>query len=127
MSNLIKCLVIDGYHKGHTVTVDTPLDRLSLLKPVTTTIDTCCNDGDEVMGVDRDLKKEYQLAGYSVDRTIAFYSTNGSMESLFNRDWIQHQDGFQWIEQPIYVGMHDPRTVIDHSTINEPSIKPGKE
>lgn len=119
MSKPIKCLVIDGYHKGHSVTVDRPLQRLSLLKPVTITIDYCCNDGDEVMGADRDVRKDYELAGYSVDREIAFYSTDGSMESLFNRDWVQSIHGFQWAEQPIYVGMHDPRAVIDHSTIEE--------
>lgn len=115
----VKCLVIDGYHKGHTVTLDQPLHRLSLLKPVTITVDTCCYEGDEVMGVDRDLRKDYTLAGYSVDRKIAFYSTDGSMESIFKRDWIGHKDGPRWTEQPIYVGMHDPRSVVDYSTIEE--------
>lgn len=46
-----------------------------------------------------------------------------TMESLFARDWISHQDGYQWNEQPIYVGMHDPRAVVDYSTIDEPSAK----
>lgn len=117
--SLIKCLVLDGYHKGHSVVVDRPLTELRLLKPTTTTIDFCCNEGDEVMGVDRDVKKSYILAGYSVDRTQAFYSTNGSMECLFDRDWIAHKDGILWHEQPIYVGMHDPRAVVDYSTIEE--------
>lgn len=116
MNKPIKCLVIDGWHKGHSVTVDRPLQRLSLAKPKTITVDYCCNDGDEVMGVDRDLRKDYELAGYSVDRSIVFYSTDGSMESLFNRDWIAHEDGFKWKEQPIYVGMHDPRAVVDYSS-----------
>jgi hypothetical protein len=118
---------LDGYHKGHTVTVPEPLHKLSLAKPKTITLDTCCYEGDEVMGVDRDLRKDYQLAGYSVDRSIAFYSTNGSMESLFNRDWICHQDGYQWKEQPIYVGMHDPRAVVDYSTIDEPTPQPQRK
>lgn len=75
-----RCLVIDGFHKGHRVDVGTPLNRLVLLKPRAITIDDC-RDGD-VVGVDNNIKKEYKLAGYSVDRTIAFYSTDGSMESL---------------------------------------------
>lgn len=115
----IKCLVIDGYHKGHTVTVAQPLQRLSLLKPKTITVDFCCHEGHEVMGVDKDLRKDYELAGYSVDRTIAFYSTNGSMEALFDRDWIHAENGYKWPEQPIYVGMHDPRAVVDYRTIEE--------
>lgn len=119
MSKPIQCLVIDGYHKGHTVTVATPLQALSLLKPKIITIDDCCNEGDEVVGIDRDLRKEYLLAGYSVDRSIAFYSTDGSMQSLLNRNWVSHIDGYRWHEQPIYVGMHDPRAVINHSTITE--------
>ena len=123
MSKAIQCLVIDGFHKGHSVTVDTPLQRLALMKPITTTVDFCCGEGDEVMGVDRDLRKEYQLAGYSVDRDIAFYSTDGSMNSLLQRDWISHRDGYDWKEQPIYVGMHDPRAVVDHSTIEPVNSK----
>lgn len=119
MGKPIKCLVLDGYHKGHCITVPTPLHELSLLKPVTITVDYCCNGGDEVMGVDRTQRKDYKLAGYSVDRSIAFYSTNGSMECLFDRDWVAHKDGYNWPEQPIYVGMHDPRAVVDYSTIEE--------
>lgn len=117
MSNPIKCLVIDGFHKGHSVTVTSPLQQLVLLKPVTITIDNCC--GSEVVGIDQSPKKEYMLAGYSIDRSIAFYSTDGSMESLFKRDWVAPSDGLAWHEQPIYIGIHDPRAVINNSTIEE--------
>lgn len=82
----IQCLVLDGFHKGHKIDVNTPLQTLTLLKPRAVTIDDCC-DGD-VVGADNDTKKTYVLAGYSVDRKIALYSTNGSMESIFNREWI---------------------------------------
>lgn len=94
MDKPIKCLVLDGYHKGHCITVSTPLYKLSLLKPVTITAAVVYGYGDEVMGVDRTLRKDYKLAGYSVDRSVAFYSTNGSMECLFNRDWVAHEDGY---------------------------------
>lgn len=117
MSKPIKCLVLDGFHKGHRVDVPTPLQQLVLLKPKAITIDDCC-DG-EVVGVDNDMKKTYMLAGYSVDRSVAFYSTDGSMDSIFDRDWIIHAKDFMWHEQPIYIGIHDPRAVVDYSTIGE--------
>lgn len=113
VKKLIRCLVIDGFHKGHRVDVYTPLQRLALLKPKAITIDDCC-DG-EVVGVDNDIKKEYSLAGYSVDRTIAFYSVDGSMDALMERDWIV-PTGQSWIETPIYMSIHDPRAVVDYST-----------
>jgi hypothetical protein len=113
----LKCLVLDGFHKGHSVTVPQPLQMLTLLKPVAITVDDCC--GGDVVGVDRDAKKTYMLAGYSVDRSIAFYSTDGSMESIFNREWITMVKDHIWAEQPIYIGIHDPRAVVDHSTIEE--------
>lgn len=115
----IECLVLDGFHKGHSVVVDRPLQELVLLKPKTITIDDCC-DG-EIMGIDNDIKKRYKLDGYSVDRTIAVYSTDGSMKSIFARDWITKEEPLKYAEQPIYVGIHDPRAVIDNSTIKEPT------
>jgi hypothetical protein len=113
---MIKCLVLDGFHKGHRVDMPTPLQQLVLLKPKAITIDDCC-DGD-VVGVDNDIKKTYILAGYSVDRSIALYSTDGSMDSIFNRDWIVPSDKYQ-PEQPIYMGIHDPRAVIDNLTVTD--------
>ncbi len=117
MNKTIKCLVLDGFHKGHRVDVSTPLQVLTLLKPVAITIDDCC-DGD-VMGVDRDSTKTYMLAGYSADKSIALYSTDGSMDSIFNREWIAMDKDRFWAEQPIYIGIHDPRAVVDYSTIEE--------
>lgn len=115
MNNPIKCLVLDGFHKGHRVDVVVPLPQLVLLKPKAITIDDCC-DG-EVVGVDNDDRKYYTLAGYSVDRKCAFYSTNGSMDSIFERDWIVPADK-NWVEQPIYMSIHDPRAVVDNSTLD---------
>jgi hypothetical protein len=112
----IKCLVLDGFHKGHRVDVGTPLQQLVLLKPKAITIDDCC-DGD-VVGVDNDDRKYYRLAGYSLDRKTALYSTDGSMDSIFDRDWIVPTNK-NWVEQPIYMSIHDPRAVIDHSTVND--------
>ena len=115
MNKTIKCLVLDGFHKGHRVDVSTPLQVLTLLKPVAITINNYYNN--DVMGVDRDSTKTYMLAGYSADKSIALYSTDGSMDSIFNRDWIAMDK--DWKEQPIYIGIHDPRAVVDYSTIEE--------
>lgn len=111
MSEPIRCLVINGFHKGHSVTVGEPLQQLVLLKPKAITIDDCC-DG-EVVGVDNDVNKYYMLAGYSVDRSVALYSTDGSMDSIFDRDWIVAAKDHTWIERLIYMGIHDPRTSHD--------------
>lgn len=117
---MIKCLVLDGFHKGHRVDMAEPLHTLVLLKPRAITIDDCC-DG-EVVGVDDDIKKHYMLAGYSVDRKTALYSTDGSMDSIFERDWIVPADK-NWVEQPIYMGIHDPRATVDYSTIERTEDK----
>lgn len=114
---MITCIVIDGFHKGHRVDIKEPLQRLVLLKPKAITIDDCC-DGS-VVGVDNDIEKEYLLAGYSIDRTIAFYSIKGDMKSILNREWIVYNKDYNWFEQPLYIGIHDPRAVINNSTIKE--------
>lgn len=114
---MVRCIVLDGWHKGHMVTLPEVLPRLSLLKPKTITIDDCC-DGD-VVGVDRDLRKDYYLAFVSIDRRVALYSIDGKPDSFFaDRNWVVPADK-NWVEQPLYVGIHDPRSVIDYSTVGD--------
>lgn len=110
----VRFLVIDGWHKGHEIHVNTVLQRLVLMKPKTITIDNCC--GGDVVGIDND-KKEYLLAGGSQDGTVAFYSEDGTMDSLFKREWITPANVSTWFEQPLYIDIHDPRAVIDYSTV----------
>jgi len=113
VNNMSKLLVIDGWHKGYTV--NAPINQqLYLLKPKTITIDDCC-DG-EVVGIDKDLRKEYKLASVSQDSKVALYSIDGTLESIFQRDWIVPSDK-NWIEQPLYIGIHDPRAVVDYTSL----------
>ena len=110
---MAKLLVIDGWHKGYTVNAEI-MQHLYLLKPKTITVDDCCNG--EVVGVDADLRKQYTLASVSQDRKTAIYSTDGSLDSIFQRDWIVPADK-NWYEQTLYIGAQDPRAVFDYKSV----------
>lgn len=110
----VDCIVIDGWHKGHHVKMPDIRQTLSLLKPKTITIDDCC-DGEPV-GVDNDMRKDYVLAFVATDRKTALYSTDGNSESIMKRDWFVPQDK-NWVEQPLYIGIHDPRSVVDYASL----------
>lgn len=116
MSRPITCIVLDGWHKGHTVVLPGVQQTISLLKPKTITIDDCC-DG-EMVGVDRDLRKDYRLAFVSVDQEIALYTVDGTSKAITQRDWITPANK-NWVEEPLFVGIHDPRSVINYATIEE--------
>lgn len=113
---MITCIVLNGFHKGHTIELPEILPRLVLLKPKTITIDDCC-DGEPV-GVDNDLKKEYLLAFLSQDKQVALYTIDGKSKAMTERDWVTPANR-NWLETPLYIGIHDPRAVIDNSTLGE--------
>ena len=119
MSKPIKCIVLDGWHKGHVVDLPSPVHSLELYRPTVVTIDDCC-DGDVVAEAPTN-RHSYPLAACSVDRSTALYSTDGSLDSLWkNHDWIVPIDK-NWLEQPLYVGIHDPRSVFEDSTPELPN------
>jgi len=111
----VNCIVLDGWHKGHLVTLPEPPHSLSLIRPEVITIDYCC-DGEEHRRVPTN-KHDYHLAFTSLDRKTALYTTDGSSIAFDRRDWIVNIRGVQWAEQPIYVGMHDPRSVTQPTAI----------
>jgi hypothetical protein len=92
------------------ITMDEPRQTISLLRPPVITIDDCC-DGEVVAEAPKG-RYDYILAFMSIDRKTALYSTDGSSEEIYkNRSWIVPQDK-NWVEQPLYVGMHDERAVL---------------
>ena len=113
---MIKCLVIDGWHKGHSIDLPDIIPAISLHRPP---IKTICDDYDE--GPDiyevKSSVNDYMLAFQSMDGKMALYSVNGSSESLINnRDFVTHKNGSAWKDTPIIVGCHDERAVFKEST-----------
>ena len=104
----VECIVLDGWHKGHQVVLPDVLPTLSLIRPEVVTMDYCC-DGEEFTRAPSN-RHDYKLAFYSVDGKTALYSTDGSSKPITKRDWIV-PNAKNWAEQPLYVGMHDPRSV----------------
>ena len=111
----VECIILDGFHKGHHIVMSDIRQRISLPKPKAITIDDCC--GGDVVGVDNDLRKDYELAFVAIDRKIALYTTDGSSKPIMQRGWIVGDR--TWLETPLYMGIHDPRAVIDYTTIKE--------
>lgn len=89
------------------------LPAIELFRPQVVTIDDCC-EGDVVndAGPERHL---YKLAFRAIDGQTALYSVNGDSEPICShREWIVPADR-NWLEQPLYVGIHDPRSVMENS------------
>jgi len=78
-------------------------------------MDYCC-DGEEHDRAPTN-KHNYQLAFTSLDRKTALYSTDGSSTAFEKKDWFVSNKDVQWAGQPIYVGMHDPRSVTQPTAI----------
>jgi hypothetical protein len=108
---MVHCIIIDGWHKGHMIDMPELRMIISLIRPPVVTIDDCC-DGSEVANVPTG-KVDYQLAFRSIDGDVALYSTNGKSSQIYEfRDWIMPVDS-NWREQPLHVGIHDPRAVME--------------
>lgn len=104
---MIECIVLDGWHKGHTIVLPDTRQTISLLRPPVVTIDDCCN-GEVANSAEKGIHN-YQLAFMSVDRKIALYSKDGSSRAIKDgRAWVVPVDK-NWVEQPLYVGIHDER------------------
>lgn len=113
----VKCIVIDGWHKGHIIVMPNPGRELRLMRPRTITIDDCC-DGEAVADIKKGYET-YQLAFGSIDQETALYSTDGGSKQFWeHRDWISPIDK-NWLEQPLYVGIHDYRGSIDFESLDE--------
>lgn len=110
----VKCIVIDGWHKGHMVILPRALPHLELPRPAVITY--CdCNIEDEVWkaGPNTDM---YTLAFTAVDGKSAIYTLKGDSESMVsNRDWHTYRNDLPWKDTPITVGCHDEQAVFENS------------
>lgn len=120
MSKPVTCIVIDGYHRGHAVEMQNPPQNLRLIRPHTTTIDDCC-DGEIAWETEKGIS-EYKAAFKSFDGDVILYSTDGSSKEMTKyggrTNWW-HKEGYQDYDEPIMVGIHDPRAIQE---LNE--VKP---
>lgn len=110
----VKCLVINGWHKGHQVVLPEALLNLRLPRPAVTTVCNCSYDR-EVFEAAPNVD-EYRLAFTSIDREVAIYTVDGSSRPMIdNRDWLTWPNDKPWKDSPITVNCHDPQAIFEDS------------
>ena len=75
----ITAIVLDGFHKGHTVRMSY-YPTLKLLKPRVARIDYCCG-GDEIGTEDADIV-EYRECFRGVDQDVVLFSEKGKSTDI---------------------------------------------
>lgn len=107
----IKCIVIDGWHKGHMVILPQMLSVLRLHRPAVTTI--CdCSEFEETFKPAPSIDT-YRLAFAAVDGKSAIYTVKGDSEPMVsNRDWHTYANDKPWKDTPLYVNCHDDRAIF---------------
>lgn len=110
----VKCIVIDGWHKGHMVTLPQALPAIRLPRPAVTTI--CdCSEPEDIFKVEPNIDT-YMLAFGAVDGKSAIYTVKGDSEPMVsNRDWNTYPNDKPWKDTPIVVGCHDDRAIFEDS------------
>ncbi len=107
---MITAIVLDGFHRGHTVRMDYyPI--LKLIKPKVQRVDYCCG-GDEIGGPDLSEIVEYKECFRGADKDVVLYSEKG--KSLEFLGWY----GWQRTDKP-----WDARTLLYMGYHNEPIIR----
>lgn len=92
------CIILDGWHQGHVVTL--PIQpSIKLLRPKVT---TDCNCGDTFESYESQASvHEYKLTFLSLDHKWALYTTDGNPERIADRrDWVTKPGG--WTAAPLY-------------------------
>ena len=101
----ITAIILDGFHKGHTVRTDY-MPTVKLLKPRNLTVDYCC---DETTTVNDPVSSyvEYKECFRGVDKNVVLYSEKGDSSdflSWFNKEVIDNP----WNEYTtLYFGYHN--------------------
>lgn len=103
----MKCIVLDGWHKGsvHEFPIANP--EIYLIKPQRVTICDCSGEP-----IEHDFEKEkavYKLAAVDIQRECALYSVNGDLFDPLTkaRDWTVKDPMAK--PRPIYFGCRDER------------------
>lgn len=110
----VKCIVIDGWHKGHMVVLPSALPRLELPRPAVTTIDDCYEPSEVFKApAGNDM---YTLAFRAIDGKSAIYTVKGNSEPMVsNRDWLTYPNDKPWKDTPIVVGCHEHQAIFESS------------
>lgn len=83
MKNIIRAIILDGFHKGHVITMQyMPVVRL--IKPRNITVDYCC-DGDMIVNDPIKSEVEYKECFRSVDGKVILYSEKGNSQEVFTQ------------------------------------------
>ena len=83
---MIKAIILDGFHKGHTFSMEY-MPIVKLLKPRTLIVDYCCDNDTHV---DNPIPEEivYQECFRGVDKDVVLYSEKGkSLDILSMFAW----------------------------------------
>lgn len=101
----IRAIILDGFHKGHVVSMEY-MPTVKMLKPRTLTVDYCC---DESVIVDNPISEyiEYKECFRGVDQDVVLYSEKGkSVDFLY---WFKHEvTSNPWNEfTTLYFGYHN--------------------
>lgn len=106
MSKTIQAIILDGFHKGHTLRIEY-MPYLKLIKPRTITVDYCC-DGDMTVDNPVDSYVEYKECFRAVDGSVVLYSEKGDsryFQSWFNKNQVSETP---WNEYTtLYFGYHN--------------------
>lgn len=114
--NIIRAIVIDGFHRGHCVSFDYR-PTIRLLKPRIIKVDYCCN-GDEILDNPTVEYIEYRECFRAVDNKTVLYSLTGDSAALIQAipRWYSDEP---WSDMTtLYMGYHsEPIVRVD-------SVKP---
>lgn len=116
---MITAIVLDGFHRGHTVRMDY-MPTLKLLKPRVHRMDYCCRGGKEVY-LEEDEIIVYNVCFQAIDRKMALYSLKGESQDLM----LGNLFGHVFSEKPwsrktdLYMGFHEEPIIREDSTPNQ--------
>lgn len=112
----VKCIVINGWHKGHMITLPQALPIIKLPRPKVVTVCDCSDLYGEERFIAVPKIDTYMLAFGAVDGKGAIYTVKGDSEPMFsNRDWHTYSNRSPWKDTPLIVGCHDDRAVFESS------------
>ncbi len=101
----ITAIILDGFHKGHTVRMDY-MPTVKLIKPRNITVDYCCDSGTTVNDP-IDSYVEYRECFRAVDQDIVLYSEKGKSMDILG--WFPYEvTSKRWNENTtLYFGYHN--------------------
>lgn len=103
----ILAIVIDGFHKGHTMRMEyNPI--IKLFRPKVIRVDYCCNMDE--FPTEKGIE-EYKACFTAVDKKVVLYSVKGESEKIF--DMFPHEVSSRpWTRNTyLKMGYHDEEVI----------------